>query len=113
MLGMLFGKMFGTNRTLLGDDLARWFIAVSVTLTCLGMYVISIGLSVVAWFFTDAVLIARLQESATSIGDLGKSMSSVVMLIIGFYLTEHHNSRLRTVYLSLSLTAIVLINAVS
>lgn len=109
----MLGRLFGTDRTLLGDDLARWFIAVSVTRTYLGIYAISIGLSVVAWFFTDAVLIARLQESATSIGDLGKSMSNIVMLIIGFYLTEHHNSRLRTVYLSLSLVAIALINAVS
>ena len=51
----MLGRLFGTDRTLLGDDLVRWFIAVSVMLTCLGMYVISIGLSVVAWFFTDAV----------------------------------------------------------
>lgn len=95
---MLFGRMFGTDRELFGDDLARWFIAVSVTLTFLGIYATSMGLSVVAWFFTDAVFIARLQESATSIGDLGKSMSSVVMLILCFYLKEHHNSRLRTVF---------------
>lgn len=98
MLGRLFGRMFGTDRTLFGDDLARWFIAVIVTLTCLGIYATSMGLSVVAWFFTDAVLIARLQESATSIGDLGKSMSSVVTLILVLYLKEHHNSRLRMAF---------------
>lgn len=98
MLGRLFGRMFGTDRTLFGDDLVRWFIAVSVTLTCLGIYATSMGLSVVAWFFTDAVLLARLQESATSIGDLGKSMSSVALLILVLYLKEHHNSRLRMAF---------------
>lgn len=112
MLGRLFGRMFGTDRALFGDDLARRFIAVIVTLTCLGIYAISMGLSVVAWFFTDAVLTARLQESAAIFGDSGESMSSVVTLILGLYLTEHHNSRLRTVYLPLSLAAIALINVV-
>ena len=97
MLGRLFGKMFGTDRMLLGDDLARRFIAVSVTLTCLGIYATSMGLSVVAWFCTDAVLIARLQESATSIGDLGKSMSSVVISIFVLYLAKHHNSKVRMI----------------
>lgn len=98
MLGRLFGKMFGTDRTLFGDDLARWFIAVSVTLTFLGICATSMGLSVVAWFFTDAVLIARLQESATSISDLGKSMSSVVLILSFYILAKHHSSRLRTVF---------------
>ena len=36
----MLGRLFGTDRRLLGDDLVRWFIAVSVTLTCLGTYVI-------------------------------------------------------------------------
>lgn len=69
-----------------GQNLARRFIAMTVTLIWAVQYVAAMVIDVVAIWVVDK----RLEASAESIRDGGDSVTGAMMLVLGFYFAAPH-----------------------
>lgn len=77
-----------------GQNIARRFLAVIITLTWLCMYLLEASLHMAAVWLAQGDSAAMLNASAQLIGERAMEMNGAMMLILGFYFAAPHLGRI-------------------
>lgn len=75
-----------------GQNLARRLLALVITTTWLGMYLLSAALDISTIWVTDNI--AKVATSAQLIGERAMEMNGAMMLILGFYFAAPHMDKI-------------------
>jgi hypothetical protein len=73
-----------------GQNLARRFLAMVITLTWLSMFFLSTALDLSVVWVEDSLTNENLRGSSVLIGARAESMTGAMMLILGFYFAAPH-----------------------